>query len=33
VAGEDILAFMTRCYELGLGHGTVYDKLVVVLPQ
>jgi integrase/recombinase XerD len=31
VAREDILAFMTRCYELGLGHRTVYDKLVVVL--
>jgi len=32
VAREDILAFMTRCYELGLGRRTVYDKLVVV-PQ
>jgi len=31
VAREDILVFMTRCYELGLGHRTVYDKLVVVL--
>jgi integrase/recombinase XerD len=31
VTREDILAFMTRCYELGLGHRTVYDKLVVVL--
>jgi integrase/recombinase XerD len=31
VAREDILAFMTRCYEVGLGHRTVYDKLVVVL--
>jgi integrase len=31
VAREDILDFMARCYELGLGHRTVYDKLVVVL--
>ena len=31
VSREDILAFMTRCYEVGLGHRTVYDKLVVVL--
>lgn len=31
VAREDILAFMARCYQLGLGHRTVYDKLVVVL--
>lgn len=31
VVREDILAFMARCYELGLGHRTVYDKLVVVL--
>jgi hypothetical protein len=31
VEREDILAFMTRCYEVGLGHRTVYDKLVVVL--
>ncbi len=31
VAREDILVFMARCYQLGLGHRTVYDKLVVVL--
>lgn len=31
VAREDILAFMARCYQLGLSHRTVYDKLVVVL--
>jgi integrase len=31
VAREDILTFMTHCYQLGLGHRTVYDKLVVVL--
>lgn len=31
VEREDILTFMTRCYELGLGHRTVYDKVVVVL--
>jgi len=31
VTREDILAFMARCYELELGHRTVYDKLVVVL--
>lgn len=31
VAREDIMAFMARCYQLGLGHRTVYDKLVVVL--
>lgn len=31
VTREDILAFMSRCYELELGHRTVYDKLVVVL--
>jgi len=31
VAREDILAFMAHCYQLGLGHRTVYDKLVVVL--
>ena len=31
VAREDISAFMARCYQLGLGHRTVYDKLVVVL--
>jgi len=31
VSREDILVFMARCYQLGLGHRTVYDKLVVVL--
>jgi len=31
VTREDILAFMTYCYKLGLGKRTVYDKLVVVL--
>ena len=31
VAREDILTFMAHCYQLGLGHRTVYDKLVVVL--
>ena len=31
VAREDILTFMAHCYQLGLGHHTVYDKLVVVL--
>lgn len=31
VTREDILAFMTDCYKLGLGKRTVYDKLVVVL--
>jgi integrase/recombinase XerD len=28
---EDILQFMADCYKRGLGHRTVYDKLVVVL--
>jgi integrase/recombinase XerD len=28
---EDVLDFMTRCYELGLGARTVYDKVVTVL--
>ena len=31
VAREDILTFMAHCYQLGLGHRTIYDKLVVVL--
>lgn len=31
VTREDILTFMTRCYTIGLGPRTVYDKLVVVL--
>ena len=31
VSRGDILKFMTHCYALGLGHRTVYDKLVVVL--
>lgn len=31
VTRQDILAFMTHCYEKGLGHRTVYDKVVVVL--
>ncbi len=31
VTREDILVFMTDCYKQGLGHRTVYDKLVVVL--
>ena len=31
VSREDILKFITHCYALGLGHRTVYDKLVVVL--
>jgi hypothetical protein len=28
---EDVLKFIADCYGLGLGHRTVYDKLVVVL--
>jgi integrase len=28
---DDVLDFMTRCYELGLGARTVYDKVVTVL--
>lgn len=28
---QDILDFMSYCYDLGLSHRTVYDKLVVVL--
>lgn len=28
---EDVLLFMTHCYELGLGKRTVYDKVVTVL--
>lgn len=28
---EDVLDFMTHCYELGLGARTVYDKVVTVL--
>ena len=28
---EDVLDFMTHCYEQGLGARTVYDKLVTVL--
>ena len=28
---EDVLDFMTYCYELGLGARTVYDKVVTVL--
>jgi len=31
VSRGDILKFMTHCYTQGLGHRTVYDKLVVVL--
>jgi hypothetical protein len=31
VAHGDILAFMARCYQLGLGHRAVYNKLLVVL--
>lgn len=31
ISREDILKFMTYCYTQGLGHRTVYDKLVVVL--
>lgn len=31
VCREDILTFLNYCYEKGLGHRTVYDKLVVVL--
>jgi integrase/recombinase XerD len=28
---DDVLDFMTYCYELGLGARTVYDKVVTVL--
>jgi len=31
ISRDDILKFMTYCYTQGLGHRTVYDKLVVVL--
>jgi integrase/recombinase XerD len=31
VTREDLIQFMTDCYERGLGKRTVYDKLVVVL--
>ncbi len=31
VSREDIVKFMTDCYTKGLGHRTVYGKLVVVL--
>jgi integrase/recombinase XerD len=31
ISRDDILQFMTYCYSQGLGHRTVYDKLVVVL--
>ncbi len=31
VSRADILKFMSHCYAQGLGHRTVYDKLVVVL--
>ena len=31
ISRDDILEFMTYCYSQGLGHRTVYDKLVVVL--
>lgn len=31
ISRDDILEFMTHCYSQGLGHRTVYDKLVVVL--
>jgi integrase/recombinase XerD len=31
VTRQDIIDFMTHCYQLGLGKRTVYDKLVVVL--
>lgn len=31
ISRSDILNFMTHCYQQGLDHRTVYDKLVVVL--
>ncbi|HKU28214.1 MAG TPA: tyrosine-type recombinase/integrase [Candidatus Sulfotelmatobacter sp.] len=31
ISRDDMLKFMTHCYSKGLGHRTVYDKLVVAL--